>query len=110
MLKIGEEVLNAVFKAPVPVTSERDFNTVYTNNKNYPIQVIITLNYLASTSLQQTGVFVNGERIMLEYSASSSTEKNRDMRTVSFTVPIGATYELVPGGTGEQNIFRWCES
>jgi hypothetical protein len=74
-------------------TSSRAFNTVYTNSTPKPIEVIVT--FASSGNGGGIYVYLNGT-LMLETGAYDSGYGS----AVSFIVPIGQTYEIVPFSVG----------
>jgi len=84
------------------VSASRSFNTVYTNNYNYPIFVAITGN--GSNANWNLSGYVNGVRIM--YYGGYSGAGSGVASTVSFIVPPGATYQAI---SFNLSAFGWNE-
>ena len=115
MIKIGDELMEAMtsylYKPYQNVKSSRQLNTVYTNNKNYPIQVLVTIDFKASTTYRQIDIKVDNNIVGTEYLSGSSLTNYRDIRNFCFTVLPGQTYELkLPASSGEVDVYHWYET
>lgn len=115
MLVIGEKlqevILDFLNKPYVNVTSSRTTNTLYTNNKDYPMQIYISLEFVRDGGYRQANIVVNGTSIGTEYLQGEGYANFRDIRTVHLIVPPGGTYEITtPASSGQVNIFRWSET
>ncbi len=115
MIKIGDELMETMtaylYKPYQNVKSSRQFNTIYTNNKNYPMQVLVTIDFKPSTTYRQIDIIVDNNTIGSEYLSGSSLTNYRDIRNFCFTVLPGQTYELrMPSSSGEVEIYNWQET
>ena len=113
MLKIGEELKELLYefltKPYIYLTNSRQLDTTYTNNKDYPIQVMVTLDFKASTLYRQINIYLDNTLIGAEYMSAQGT--HRDIRSVYFIVPPQSTYRLeTPSSSGEVGIYRWYET
>jgi len=115
MLKIGDELMETMtsylYKPYQNVKSSRQLNTVYTNNKNYPIQVLVTIDFKASTTWREIDIIVDNNTVGTEYLSGNSLTNYRDIRSICFTVLPGQTYELWrPASSGEVDVYYWFET
>lgn len=109
MLKIGDELMEAMtsylYKPFIRVTSSRKLDTVYTNNKNYPIQVNISVNFPANTAYRQANLYIDGTHVGAIFSFSP----DRNIVNYHFIVAPGQSYEIVDP-SGRCSIYIWAET